>query len=67
MSQEDFLRAVRDGKISTTVLSHDELYSKYKAVLSASASMRDAIVKVSVQEGVSESTVYRAIMEFQGL
>lgn len=64
MSESDFKRAVQDGKISTTVMRHDELYSKFKNALSNSSGTEDAVMKVSISEGVDRSTVYRAIREF---
>ncbi len=65
MSQDDFVRAVKDGKISTTVMRHDELYTKFKNVLSNSTGVEDAVIKLSVQEGVSTRTIYTAIAEFR--
>ena len=65
MSESDFKRAVRDGRISTTVLRHDELYTKFKNALSQSTGREDAILKVSIQEGVSARTIYYAISEFE--
>lgn len=65
MSEADFRRAVKDGRISTTVLRHDELYTKFKNALSNSSGTEEAVLKVSVQEGVDERTVYRAIAEFK--
>jgi hypothetical protein len=65
MSYEDFKRAVQDGKISTTVMAHDELYTKFKNALSSSSSEADAVFKVHLSTGVSERTVYRAIEEFR--
>lgn len=65
MSEEDFKRAVRDGKISTTVMRHDELYTKFKNTLSNSAGVEDAVLKVSISEGVDSRTIYRAIAEFR--
>ena len=43
MSHEDFKRAVQDGKISATVLRHDEIYSNFKKMLSNSSGREDAI------------------------
>lgn len=65
MSEEDYRQAVRDGKISTTVLRHDELYSKFKNTLSISSGVEDAVIKLSISEGVNERTIYRAIAEFK--
>lgn len=65
MSEADFKRAVNDGKISTTVLRHDELYTQFKNMLSNSSGTEDAVIKLSVQEGVSTRTIYTAIAEFK--
>ena len=65
MSEEDYKRAIRDGKISPTVLRHDELYTKFKNTLSQSTGREDAILKLSIQEGISPRTIYYAISEFK--
>lgn len=65
MSESDFLNAIRDGKISTTVLRHDEIYTTFKNTLSGSTGTEDAVIKTSIQEGVDVRTVYRVISEFK--
>ena len=64
MSETDFRNAVRDGKISVTVLRHEEVYNTFLTNLSNSSGVQDAVLKTSIQERLEERTVYRIIAEF---
>ena len=65
MSLEDFKRAVRDGKISTTVMRHDEIYTKFKQELASTGETSKAIVNISVNENLAIRTVYDIVAEFR--
>jgi len=65
MSLEDFKRAVRDGKISTTVMAHDELYTEFKKELNMTGVASKAIINLSIKKGISERTIYNIIAEFR--
>lgn len=65
IAEPDFRAMVKDGRISVTVLRHDEIYSTYLSNLSNSSGVQDAVLKTSISERVEERTIYRIIAEFR--
>lgn len=65
LTDEQFKQLIRDGKISTTVYRHDQIYTSFKNTLSNSTGVEDAVMKVSIKENVDVRTVYRVIAEFK--
>tara|TARA_R110000868_G_scaffold378961_1_gene644611 strand:+ start:66 stop:296 length:231 start_codon:yes stop_codon:yes gene_type:complete len=64
MTESDFLQAIKDGKISTTVLRHDEVYTSFRGNLTGTKGKYEAVMKTSVESGLDVRTIYRIIEEY---